>query len=73
MIKLHASRLMRGGEVALWHGGRMVWRGSIGDNVGDIAFDAVSLSIDDGARMQARLAGVLTADVTRDALRTWWD
>ena len=30
MIKLHSTRLMRAGEVALWRDSRMVWVGLVG-------------------------------------------
>ena len=64
---------MRGGEYALWRGGRIIRRGNVGEVVGDVAFDALSLSVDDGARMLERTGGVLTADVARIALNTWWN
>ena len=73
MIKLQTSQLMRGGEYALWRGGRIIRSGNVCEAVGDVAFDALSLSVDDGARMLERTGGVLTADVARLALNTWWD
>ena len=48
-------------------------RHDVGEAVGDVAVDALSLSVDDAARMLKRTGGVLTADVTRLALNTWWD
>ncbi len=73
MFKLHTSQLMRGGEYALWRAGRIIRHGNVGERVGDFAFDALSLSVDDGVRMLQRTDGVLTADVARVALNTWWD
>jgi hypothetical protein len=55
MIRLHSTRLMRGGEVALWHRGKIVWQGSVGADVRGVMFDAVSLSTDDSARITARI------------------
>ena len=42
MIKLHATRLMRRGEVALWRDGAMVWAGAVGAHLTDVTFDTVS-------------------------------
>jgi hypothetical protein len=53
MIKLHATRLMRSGEVALWRDGAMVWRGAVGAHLTGVIFDAVSLHVDDGQTMLA--------------------
>ena len=46
---------MRAGEVALWRDGRMVWRGAVGAYVTDVAFDAVSMHVDDSALLAARI------------------
>ena len=54
MIKLHATHLMRSGEVVLWRDGAIVWTGAIGAHLTGIAFDTVSLHVDDGALMAAR-------------------
>ena len=51
MIKLHATRLMRSGEVVLWREGAMVWTGAVGAHLRGIAFDTVSLHVDDSAVM----------------------
>jgi hypothetical protein len=48
-------------------------RHDVGEAVGDVVVDALLLSVDDGARMLERTGGVLTADVARLALNTWWD
>jgi hypothetical protein len=73
MCKLHTSRLMRGGEYALWRGGRIIRSGNVGERIDDIAFDAVSLSIDDGVQLLERTGGVLTADMARATLSNWWE
>jgi hypothetical protein len=43
MVKVHATRLMRGGEVALWLDGEIVWSGSVGTQLKGVSFDAVSI------------------------------
>jgi len=43
------------------------------ERIDDIAFDAVSLSIDDGVRLLERTGGVLTTDVARATLSNWWE
>ena len=43
------------------------------ERIDDIAFDAVSLSIDDGVRLLERTGGVLTADMARATLSNWWE
>jgi hypothetical protein len=72
MIKLHATRLMRAGEVALWRDGAMVWTGAVGTYLTDIAFDTVSLHVDDSAVMAARLTRPATAIDVLAALAEWW-
>ena len=52
-IKLHATRLMRSGEVVLWREGAMVWTGAVGAHLRGIAFDTVSLHVDDSVLMAA--------------------
>jgi len=42
MIKLHGTRLMRSGEVALWRDGVVVWTGAVGAHLTDVIFDTVS-------------------------------
>ena len=73
MVKLHATRLMRSGEVALWFNGSIVWSGSVGARVCDIDFDAVSLHVDDGVRMLATVGDQPTADHVLSVLAGWWD
>jgi len=52
MVKLHMTRLMPAGTVLLWLEGRIVWDGAVGA-VPDVAsFDAISLNIADGARLE---------------------
>jgi hypothetical protein len=73
MIRLHSTRLMRGGEVALWHRGEIVWQGSVGSNVRNLAFDAVSLNTEDEQRMSALLGErAITADAVLATLADWW-
>ena len=56
LIRLHQTRLMRRGEVALWHRGTIVWQGSVGATINGVNFDAVSINIEDGERV-ANLIG----------------
>jgi hypothetical protein len=74
MIKLHATRLMRGGAVALWHDGKIVWSGCVGTEIRRVQFDAVTLNTDDGVRMSALLGGVgpVTAEAVLGTLAEWW-
>jgi len=51
MVKLHATRLMPNGEVALWSKGQLVWSGAVGVRVSSVVFDAISMHVDDGVRM----------------------
>jgi hypothetical protein len=73
MVRLHATRLMRRGEVALWHGGTIVWQGNVGAKLDGVTFDAVSMNVEDGERL-ASLAGNEIADVETvlAALADWW-
>ena len=72
MIKLHATRLMRSGEVVLWSNGAIVWTGAVGSQLKEIAFDTISLHVDDGVLMAARLPAAATADEVLSALASWW-
>lgn len=73
MVRLHPSRLMRSGEVMLWYRGKIVWQGSVGDNVQDVAFVAVSLNSDDGARISAQIGEhLIAAEAMRAVLADWW-
>ena len=72
MIKLHATRLMRSGEVVLWRDGAMVWSGAVGAYVTNVVFDTVSMYVDDSALMAARLPVAATADEVLVALADWW-
>lgn len=57
----------------LWHGGKIVWQGSVGNNVQHVTFDAVSLNSDDGARISAQIGEhLLTAEAMRALLADWW-
>ena len=72
MVKLHATRLMANGEVALWSKGQLVWSGVVGAQVSSIAFDAVSMHVDDGMRMRAMVGDQPTADLVLSVLAGWW-
>ena len=63
MVKLHATRLMRGGEVALWHEGRIVWSGNVGAVVRGVTFDTVSMHVEDAVRISNGSAAVSQAQV----------
>jgi hypothetical protein len=73
MVKLHATRLMPNGEVALWSKGQLVWSGVVGAQVSSVAFDAISMHVDDGVRMLARVGEQPTADLVLSVLAGWWD
>ena len=60
-------------EVALWFNGSIVWSGSVGARVCDIAFDAVSMHVDDGNRMLATVGDQPTAEHVLSVLAGWWD
>ena len=72
MIKLHATRLMRSGEVVLWREGAIVWNGVVGTHLTDVSFDTVSMHIDDSAVMESRLSAPPTAEAVLAALAGWW-
>ena len=72
MIKLHATRLMRAGEVVLWRNGMMVWKGAVGAYVSNIAFDAISMHVEDSALMADRVSSQAPADEVLAALANWW-
>jgi hypothetical protein len=72
MIKLHPTRLMRHGEVTLWRDGAIVWKGDVGAHLSGISFDAVSMHVDDSARMAARVSGHRGAEEVLAALADWW-
>ena len=73
VIKVDGTRLMRSGEVALWCNGSIVWSGAVGAHVCDVAFDAVSMHVDDGVRMLATVGDQPTADLVLSVLAGWWD
>jgi hypothetical protein len=72
MVKLHATRLMRAGEVALWSDGVIVWSGRVGAHVSGIDFDTISMHVDDSAQMTARLSKPAQAEEVLAALAGWW-
>jgi hypothetical protein len=73
MVKLHATQLMPNGEVALWSNGQLVWSGVVGAQVSSIAFDAISMHVDDCVRMLATVGDQPTADLVLSVLAGWWD
>ena len=73
MIKLHQTRLMRDGEVALWYRGKIIWRGFVGSHICDVTFDTVSMNLQDGERLSSRVGDeTLTEEVALVALAEWW-
>jgi hypothetical protein len=73
VIMLHYTRLMREGEVALWRGGKIVWQGAVGTIIDGVAFDAVSLNVEDGRRLSHRLgAKTITANEVLATIADWW-
>ena len=72
MIKLHATRLMRVGEVLLWREGAIVWNGVVGAHLTDVSFDTVSMHVDDSALMAARVSRQASAEEVLAALADWW-
>ena len=63
---------MRVGEVALWRDGRMVWVGLLGAHLTEVAFDTVSMHVDDSALLAARLSAPVTTESVLAALAEWW-
>ena len=73
MIKLHRTRLMRAGEVALWYRGKLVWQGNVGADVRGVTFDALAMNVHDGERLTGLLGErTLTAEVALATLADWW-
>ena len=73
MVKLHATRLMANGEVALWSKGQLIWSGVVGAHVSSMSFDAISMHVDDSVRMLAAVGDQPTADHVLSVLAGWWD
>lgn len=64
---------MREGEIALWRGGKIVWQGAVGTILDGITFDAVSLNIEDGARLSRKMGTtVVTAETVGATIADWW-
>ena len=72
MVRLHPTRLMREGEVALWHAGTIVWTGSVGARIEGRNFDAVSMNVKDAERLAAIGEVLLTKEDVLEALASWW-
>ena len=73
MVKMHATRLMPNGEVALWSKGQLIWSGVVGAHVSSMSFDAISMHVDDSVRMLAAVGDQPTADLVLSVLAGWWD
>lgn len=71
MVRVHATRLMPVGEVALWKEGRVAWRGLLGALVTEVEFDCVSLNVADAAKLERLLQGRGVRDVLA-AIAEWW-
>lgn len=71
MVRVHATRLMPLGEVALWNGGRIAWRGLLGASVIGVEFDCVSLNQTDAMKLERLLRGRSRTDVL-GAIAGWW-
>lgn len=72
MVRVHSTRLMPVGEVALWHNGRIVWQGSVGAAICDIIFDAISMHVEDAARITGIGQKAVTREMVVSALANWW-
>ena len=71
-VRMHATRLMRSGEVVIWRNGAMVWSGSVATHLTNVLFDTVSMHVDDSAVMAARVPRQATSDEVLAALAGWW-
>jgi hypothetical protein len=71
MVRVHPTRLMREGEVALWRGGTIVWKGFVGARVEGHDFDAMSMNVKDADRLAASKAP-MTKEEVLEALAGWW-
>ncbi len=74
MVRLHATRLMAAGEVALWNEGSIIWQGVVGSHIGAVPFDAISFSAFDSTRMNDLIGdGRITCEIVRRAIAEWWN
>jgi len=74
MVRLHATRLMAAGEVALWNEGSIIWQGVVGSQIGAVHFDTISFSAFDCSRMQDLIGdGRITCETVRRAIAEWWN
>jgi hypothetical protein len=71
MVRVHATRLMPVGEVALWNEGRIAWRGLLGSLVTGVEFDCVSLNQVDAVKFERLLSGWGPGEVL-SAIAGWW-
>ena len=72
MVRVHSTRLMREGEVALWREGSIVWTGSVGSRIPGQDFDAMLLNVSDAERLAAIPEVQLTKEALLAALASWW-
>ncbi len=73
MVRVHTTRVMRSGEMVLWRAGTMVWRVAGGTDIEAIIFDTISLHVDDGKQLTARLPCPPTDRQVLEAVARWWD
>ncbi len=71
MVRVHATRLMPVGEVALWYRGKLEWTGLLGSDVGTLQFDCVSVNVADQVRLERSMTGRDVDGVLR-AIAAWW-
>ena len=73
-VVIHATRLMRPGEFALWGAGKLVAAGLLGLRLKPTKFNAVALHVDDSAVLCIRLGdGSRDADTVLGAIAGWWE
>lgn len=72
MVRVHSTRLMREGEVALWREGTIVWKGCVGARVAEQDFDAVSMNVNDAERLAEINILLSTKEDVLEALAEWW-
>lgn len=71
MVRVHATRLMPVGEVALWNQGKLEWTGLLGSEVGMLQFDCVSINVADQVRLERSMTG-RDVDCVLRAIAAWW-
>lgn len=71
MARVIVTHLMREGEVALWHRGKIVWSGCPGAIVTGIEFDAVAISRRDLHRIDYYIENSDPTDLVCRAIAAW--